>query len=88
MNHAYRQTLGQDVPMTGANKGDAAPTPVDGARLQQRTVGMSDLLGAAPGLYGSVDEVDAEIARGREERTVRSSYEHSFRPASRRPRER
>lgn len=40
-----------------------APEPHD----RGRTYTMSDLLGAASGLYDSVDDIDAEIASGRTE---------------------
>ena len=36
-------------------------------RERGRTYRMSDLLGAASGLYDSADEIDAEVATGRTE---------------------
>ena len=60
--------------MIGAKEGDILQITTDGDRLviaaqelreRGRTYEMYDLLGAASGLYESVDDIDAEIADGR-----------------------
>ena len=65
---------GKVVALTGLKEGDLLNVAVDGTRIvitaqgaRERGAGyaMSDLLGAASGIYDSVDEIDAEIAGGR-----------------------
>ena len=67
---------GKVVALAGLKEGDFLNVTADGARIvitaqeiRERGAGyaMSDLLGAASGIYGSVEEIDAEIAGGRTE---------------------
>ena len=64
------------VAAVGLKEGDILHVEADQDRVvitaqelrdRGRTYTMSDLLGAASGLYDSVDDVDAEIAAGRTE---------------------
>ncbi len=66
----------QAVGAIGAREGDMLKVAADGERLvitteelrdRGRSYTMSDLLGAAPGLYESVDDIDQEIDAGRAE---------------------
>lgn len=66
----------QAVGAIGAREGDMLEVAADGERLvitaselrdRKRTYTMSDLLGAASGLYESVDDIDREIDAGRAE---------------------
>lgn len=62
-----------DVVVVGPEAGDLVYVADDQDRVittrelsdRRRTYTMSDLLGAAAGLYDSVDDIDAEIAAGR-----------------------
>ena len=67
---------GKVVTLVGLKEGDFLDVTAEGDRIviaaqeirdRGASYTMSDLLGAAPGLYGSVDEVDAEISGGRTE---------------------
>ena len=67
---------GKVVARAGLKEGDFLDISADGARIvitaqeiRERGAGhtMSDLLGAASGVYGSIEEIDAEIARSRTE---------------------
>lgn len=67
---------GKVVACAGLKEGDFLDVTAQGARivitaqeLRDRNAGytMSDLLGAASGLYHSVEEIDAEIAQSRDE---------------------
>ena len=67
---------GKVVALAGLKEGDFLNVTADGARIvitaqevRERGAGysMSDLLGAASGVYGSAEEIDAEIADGRAE---------------------
>lgn len=67
---------GEVVDCVGLREGDCLDVTADGSRIVITAQGlrdgdagytMSDLLGAASGLYRSVDEVDAEIAQSRNE---------------------
>ena len=67
---------GKVVALTGLKEGDFLNVTADGTRIvitaqevRERSAGytMSDLLGAASGIYDSVEEIDAEIAGGRTE---------------------
>ena len=67
---------GKVVALAGLKEGDFLNVTADGTRIvitaqevRERGAGyaMSDLLGAASGIYGSVEEIDAEIADGRTE---------------------
>ena len=67
---------GKVVALAGLQEGDFLDVTADGARivitaqeLRDRSAGyaMSDLLGAASGLYRSVEEIDTEIAHSRTE---------------------
>lgn len=60
----------------GAREGDILEVAAEGARLvitakelrdRGRTYSMTDLLGAASGVYDSADDIDREIADGRAE---------------------
>ncbi len=60
----------------GASEGDILHVAADGDRLiitakelrdRGRTFTMADLLGAAPGMYESVEDIDREIEDGRAE---------------------
>ena len=62
--------------LAGLKEGDLLNVAADGTRIvitpqevRERGAGytMTDLLGAASGVYGSVEEIDAEIAGGRAE---------------------
>ena len=64
------------VALAGLKEGDLLDVSADGARVvitaqEVRKRGadytMSDLLGAASGIYGSVEEIDAEISHSRAE---------------------
>lgn len=55
-----------DVLRVAAEQGRVIITAQE-LRDRGRTYSMSDLLGAASGLYRSVDDIDAEIAAGRAE---------------------
>ncbi len=64
------------VATIGAKEGDILHVAADGDRLvitaqelrtRGRTYNMSDLLGAASGLYESAEDIDAEIDDGRAE---------------------
>lgn len=66
----------QAVGAIGAREGDILEVAAEGTRLvitakelrdRGRTYSMADLLGAAPGLYESVDDIDREIDDGRAE---------------------
>ena len=62
-----------DVVVVGPEAGDLVYVADDQDRVittrelrdRRRTYTMSDLLGAAAGLYDSADDIDAEIAAGR-----------------------
>ena len=67
---------GKVVALAGLKEGDFLSVTADGTRIvitaqevRARGAGytMSDLLGAASGIYGSAEEVDAEIAGSRAE---------------------
>ena len=67
---------GKVVALAGLKEGDFLNVTSDGTRIvitaqevRERGGGyaMSDLLGAASGIYDSVEEIDAEIAGGRTE---------------------
>ena len=67
---------GKVVALAGLKEGDLLNVTADGARIvitaqevRERGAGyaMSGLLGAASGIYDSVEEVDAEIAGSRAE---------------------
>ena len=67
---------GKVVALAGLKEGDFLNVTAEGARIvitaqevRERGAGyaMSDLLGAASGIYDSVEEIDAEIAGGRTE---------------------
>lgn len=67
---------GKVVALAGLKEGDFLDVRADGARivitaqeLRDRNAGytLPDLLGAASGIYASVEEIDAEIASGRTE---------------------
>ena len=67
---------GKVVALAGLKEGDLLNVAADGTRIvitaqevQERGAGytMSDLLGAASGIYDSVEEIDAEIAGSRAE---------------------
>ena len=71
---ANRIGLGvDDVVVVGPEAGDLVYVADDQDRVittrelrdRRRTYTMSDLLGAAAGLYDSADDIDAEIAAGR-----------------------
>ena len=64
---------GDDLVVVGPEAGDLVYVADDQDRVitaremsdRGRTYSMSDLLGAAAGLYDSADDIDAEIAAGR-----------------------
>ena len=67
---------GKVVARASLKEGDFLDISADGARIvitaqeiRERGAGytMSDLLGAASGVYGSIEEIDTEIAHGRTE---------------------
>ena len=67
---------GRVVALAGLTEGDFLNVTAEGTRIvitpqeiRERGAGctMSELLGAASGIYGSAEEIDAEIARGRAE---------------------
>ena len=67
---------GKEVALAGLKEGDFLDVAAEGARivitaqeLRDRGAGytMSDLLGAASGIYRSVEEIDTEIADSRTE---------------------
>lgn len=67
---------GKVVALAGLKEGDFLDVTSDGARivitaqeLRDRSAGytMSDLMGAASGIYRSAEDIDAEIDSGRRE---------------------
>ena len=67
---------GKVVALTGLKEGDCLNVTAEGTRIvitaqeireRGASYTMSDLLGAASGIYDSAEDVDAEIADGRTE---------------------
>ena len=80
---------GKVVALAGLKEGDFLNVTADGTRIvitaqeiRERGAGytMSDLLGAASGIYDSAAEIDAEIADGRASRREAGDAKHDGLP--------